>query len=127
MKQKSRATAAQLRARTAGRKTSRLNAPRAKTSRAKVSRSAVSRATVSRPKVARAGTRRPKKSSREKVKAYRERMRKRGMKLIQIWVPDPKSPYFFAEARRQARLIANSPHEKEDQAFIDSISEWKPD
>ena len=34
------------------------------------------------------------------------------MKLIQIWVPDPKSPYFFAEARRQARLIANSPHER---------------
>ena len=36
MKRKSRATAAQLRDRTAGRKTSRLNAPRAKTSRAKV-------------------------------------------------------------------------------------------
>ncbi|HEY2183724.1 MAG TPA: antitoxin MazE family protein, partial [Xanthobacteraceae bacterium] len=67
------------------------------------------------------------KSSREKVKAYRERMRRRGMKLIQIWVPDPESPYFFAEARRQARLIAESPHEKDDQAFIDSISEWKPD
>lgn len=111
MKRKSRATAAQLRARTAGRKTSRLTTPRAKTSRTKASR---------------AGTRRPK-SSREKVKAYRERMRRRGMKLIQIWVPDPKSPYFFAEARRQARLLANSPHEKEDQAFINSISEWKPD
>jgi hypothetical protein len=126
MKRKSRATAAQLRARTAGRKTSRLNAPRAKTSRAKASRSGTSRAPVPRSKIALAGAARPK-SSREKVKAYRERMRKRGMKLIQIWVPDPKSPYFFAEARRQARLIANSPHEKEDQAFIDSISEWKPD
>ena len=67
------------------------------------------------------------KSSREKVKAHRERMRRRGMKLIQIWVPDPKSPYFAAEARRQARLIAESPYEKEDQAFIDAVSEWKPD
>jgi Protein of unknown function (DUF3018) len=66
------------------------------------------------------------KSSRDKVRAYRQRMRKRGMKLIQIWVPDPKSPYFAAEARRQARLLAQSPHEKEDQAFIDSLSEWKP-
>src|SRR5437764_11829157 len=64
------------------------------------------------------------KSSREKVKAYRERMRKRGMKLIQIWVPDPKSPYFAAEARRQSRLIAESPHEKDDQAFVDSITDW---
>jgi antidote-toxin recognition MazE-like antitoxin len=66
----------------------------------------------------------PRKSSRDKVKAYRERMRKRGMKLIQIWVPDPKSPYFTAEARRQSRLIAESPYEKEDQAFIDSITDW---
>jgi hypothetical protein len=51
-------------------------------------------------------------------------MRKRGMKLVQVWVPDPSSPYFFAEARRQARLIAESPSEKDDQAFIDSISDW---
>ena len=64
------------------------------------------------------------KSSRERVRAYRERMRKRGMKLVQVWVPDPKSPYFFAEARRQARLIAESPSEKDDQALIDSISDW---
>ena len=64
------------------------------------------------------------KSSREKVRAYRARMRRKGMKLIQIWVPDPKSPYFAAEARRQSRLIANSPSEKEDQAFIDSITDW---
>src|ERR1700731_4234859 len=123
MKRKSRATAAQLRDRTAGRKTSRLNAPRAKTSRAKVLHSGTSRAPVPRSKIARAGAARPK-SSRDKVKAYRERMRRRGMKLIQIWVPDPKSPYFFAEARRQARLIANSPQEKDDQAFIDSVTDW---
>jgi hypothetical protein len=51
-------------------------------------------------------------------------MRKRGMKLIQLWVPDPKSPYFIAEARRQSRLLAQSQHEKDDQAFIDSITDW---
>jgi Protein of unknown function (DUF3018) len=54
-------------------------------------------------------------------------MRKRGMKLVQVWVPDPESPYFADEARRQARLIVESPREREDQAFIDSLSEWKPD
>ena len=123
MKRKSRATAAQLRDRTAGRKTSRLTTPRAKTSRTKASHSGTSRAPVPCSKIARAGAARPK-SSRDKVKAYRERMRRRGMKLIQIWVPDPKSPYFFAEARRQARLIANSPQEKDDQAFIDSVTDW---
>jgi hypothetical protein len=74
----------------------------------------------------RAGTSRVKstKSSRDKVRAYRARMRRKGMKLIQIWVPDPKSPYFAAEARRQSRLIAESPTEKKDQAFIDSVTDW---
>jgi hypothetical protein len=61
-------------------------------------------------------------SSKDKVRAHRERMRRKGMKLIQIWVPDPKSPEFKKEARRQARVIANSPMEKEDQAFVDAIS-----
>jgi Protein of unknown function (DUF3018) len=64
------------------------------------------------------------KSSRAKVKAYRERMRRRGMKLIQVWVPDPSSPHFAVEARRQSRAIAQSPSEKNDQAFIDSITDW---
>ena len=61
------------------------------------------------------------KTSRERQRAYRARMRAKGMKPITIWVPDPDSPAFAAEARRQSRLIANSPHEADDQAFIDSL------
>jgi len=38
-------------------------------------------------------------------------------------VPDVNSPEFAAEAHRQSLLAANSPHAKEDQDFIDSISE----
>lgn len=63
-------------------------------------------------------------SSRDKVRTYRARMRAKGMKLVQIWVPDVNSPAFKAEARRQSRLIAQSPHEAEDQAFVDAISEF---
>ena len=63
-------------------------------------------------------------SSREKVRAYRERMRGQGMRLIHIWVPDTRTPEFAAEAHRQSLAIANSPHEKEDQAFIDAISDF---
>jgi hypothetical protein len=39
-------------------------------------------------------------------------------------VPDVRSPEFAAEARRQSLLIANSPQEADDQAFIDSISDF---
>lgn len=65
--------------------------------------------------------------SRDKVRDHRARMRAKGMKLVQFWVPDTGSAAFKAEARRQSRLIAQSPHEADDQAFIDSISEfWHP-
>jgi hypothetical protein len=62
------------------------------------------------------------KSSAAKVRAHRARMRARGMKLVQIWVPDPTAPGFDAEARRQSRLVAESPQAAEDQAFVDAIS-----
>lgn len=63
-------------------------------------------------------------SSRKKVQDYRARMRAKGMKLVQFWVPDVRSPKFKAEARRDSLLIANSPWEAEDQAFVDAISEF---
>lgn len=63
------------------------------------------------------------KSSRDKVRAYRARMRKRGMKLLQIWVPDVTSPSFVKEAHRQSLRAARSPTEREDQAFMDSIAD----
>lgn len=62
-------------------------------------------------------------TSREKVAAYRERMRARGLRPIQIWVPDVRAPGFADEARRQALAVAQSPHEPDDQAFVDSISD----
>jgi hypothetical protein len=64
------------------------------------------------------------KSSRMKVREYRERLRKQGLRPIQIWVPDVRSPAFAAEAHRQSLAVANSPHAEEDQAFVDAISDW---
>jgi hypothetical protein len=61
--------------------------------------------------------------ARDKVRAYRERMRRRGLRPIQIWVPDVRSPAFAAEAHRQSLAVANSPHEQEDQDFIEDISD----
>jgi hypothetical protein len=65
-----------------------------------------------------------KKAIRTKVAAHRARMRAQGMRLLQIWVPDTRSPEFAKEARRQSRAVARSKHAKEDQAFVDSISAW---
>ncbi len=65
-----------------------------------------------------------RRAIRDKVKAYRARLRAQGLRPIQIWVPDTRSPDFAREARRQSRLVAKSRFAEEDQAFIDAISEW---
>lgn len=61
---------------------------------------------------------------REKVRAYRERLREQGLRPVQIWVPDVRAPGFREEARRQAAAVANSPFEADDQSFIDAASSW---
>jgi hypothetical protein len=61
-------------------------------------------------------------TSRDKVRAHRDRLRAQGLRPIQVWVPDTRSRKFAAEASRQSRLVASSRHAAEDQAFIDAIS-----
>ncbi|MHB8412670.1 MAG: antitoxin MazE family protein [Candidatus Acidiferrales bacterium] len=63
------------------------------------------------------------KSTRDKVRAHRKRLRQQGLRPIQIWVPDLHSPTFVTEARRQSQAVARSPHAKEDQDFVDAISD----
>ena len=65
---------------------------------------------------------RKRKSSRDKVRAHRTLLRKRGLRPIQIWVPDTRAPRFAAEARRQSREIASSAHAAEDEAFIAALA-----
>ncbi len=64
------------------------------------------------------------KPSRVKVREHRERLRKQGLRPIQIWVPDVRSPAFRSEAHRQSAAIAASAQAREDQAFIDAVSDW---
>ena len=68
---------------------------------------------------------RPKRkvSSRAKVQAHRERMRAKGLRPIQIWVPDTRTRAFKAAAHRKSLAVAQSAQEPEDQAFIDSLAD----
>ncbi len=63
------------------------------------------------------------KSSRDKVRAHRERLRRQGLKPLQIWVPDMASRSFISQAHRQSLAVAKSPYAKQDQAFIDAVSD----
>ncbi len=61
---------------------------------------------------------------RSRVSAHRARLRAQGLRPIQIWVPDVRSPAFAVEAHRQARLVASSRAANGDQDFVDAVSEW---
>ncbi len=63
-------------------------------------------------------------SSGKRDRAFRARMRAQGLRPIEIWVPDVHSPTFAAEAHRQSLLAAQSATAEEDQAFVDSISDF---
>jgi hypothetical protein len=63
------------------------------------------------------------KPSRLKVREHRARLRAQGLRPIQIWVPDIRSPSFRSEAHRQSLAVASSDRASEDQAFIDEISD----
>ena len=57
-----------------------------------------------------------------RVRSYRKRMRDRGMRPIQMWVADVRTPEFAAEAHRQSAAVAASEHAADDQAYIDALS-----
>ena len=61
-------------------------------------------------------------STPDRVREHRERLRRQGLRPVQIWVPDVRAPEFVAEAHRQSLAIANSEGEADDQAFVDAIS-----
>ena len=63
------------------------------------------------------------KSSRDKVRAHRERLRRQGLRPIQIWVPDVRARSFALEAHRQAAAVATSEDAQTDQDFIDAVSD----
>ncbi len=65
----------------------------------------------------------PPRTSRDKVRKHRARLRQQGLRPIQIWVPDVRSPAFASQARRQSLAVAKSRHADADQRFIDAISE----
>ena len=67
-------------------------------------------------------------TARETVGRYRVKMRARGLRPIQLWVPDTRSPKFAAECRRQSRSIAGS-SEGDLESFLEAAAQelegWK--
>ena len=63
------------------------------------------------------------KSSRDKVRLHRERLRAQGFRPVQIWVPDVRARSFMTAARKQSAAVAASKRATADQEFIDAVSD----
>jgi len=50
-------------------------------------------------------------------------MKAKGMRLIQLWVPDTRTAEFAKEAKRQSLLANRSPHAVGDQSWVDAMSD----
>lgn len=65
-------------------------------------------------------------SSAPRVQKARQRLRQKGMRSIQIWVPDTRSDEFKQECRRQAQNVAaNQAHEKEVMDWVEGVADTR--
>jgi hypothetical protein len=65
------------------------------------------------------------KSAATRVQEARDKLRRAGMRPVQIWVPDTTAPGFAEEAARQCRLLAAweaSPAGREEMAFWHALA-----
>lgn len=60
------------------------------------------------------------RSSAQKMREYRARKRAAGLRLVQLWVRDTRTPEFRAEARRESLIAANSESDREALDFIEA-------
>lgn len=64
-------------------------------------------------------------AAKERVSAYRARMRAQGLRPVQIWVPDVRSPDSAVEAHRQSALAGAADRASDDMAFVEALSgDW---
>jgi hypothetical protein len=63
---------------------------------------------------------RPRRAA-DKMRAYRARLRRQGLRPVQLWVPDTRAPGFAEAMRRQSLLVSGSPGEERDIAFVEGL------
>ena len=57
-----------------------------------------------------------------KVARHRQRMRAAGLRPVQFWVPDTRSPEFAAQLRQQCRSLKGDPAEADVLRFTEQAA-----
>ncbi len=59
----------------------------------------------------------------ERVQQHRQRLRRAGLRPIQLWVPDTRQPGFAEECRRQSARVTDDPQEHALQAWLLAVAD----
>ena len=60
------------------------------------------------------------KPAGSKFQKYRANKQRKGLKLVRLWLPDPKSAAFRRSIRRQCLALRGTPAEREALDFIEA-------
>jgi hypothetical protein len=64
------------------------------------------------------------KTAQERMSARRRRLRAKGLRPVQHWVPDLRDPRVRADLRRQGRLLGQHPENAAVDAWIEAVYDW---
>ena len=66
-------------------------------------------------------------ASRLRTNRYRENLRRLGLRPVQIWVPDTRSPAFAAEAKRQCERVNAADRTEHLMEWVENVSLFDDD
>ena len=66
-------------------------------------------------------------TSRARTSRYRENLRRLGLRPVQIWVPDTRSPAFAAEAMRQCERVNATDRAENLMDWVERVSQLDDD
>jgi Protein of unknown function (DUF3018) len=69
-------------------------------------------------------TRRRRRTPQERMSARRARLRAKGLRPVQHWVPDLRDPRVRSAIRREAALLARHPDNAAIDDWIDASYDW---
>jgi Protein of unknown function (DUF3018) len=59
-----------------------------------------------------------------KFQRYRLSKQLKGMRLLRLWIPDPRSADFAKEIKREIALLRRAPEQLDASRFIEIATDW---
>ena len=62
-------------------------------------------------------------NARDRLARHRAELRRAGLRPVQLWVPDTRSPAFAQACRRQSEALLGDPLEAGTMAWLDAVAD----